>query len=185
MRRLDHWDRDFTATDLLKQSVSWLLGTTVMTSDFDHYIMSSVRDGDWWREFQLRLPYAGYLQKLDKLVVLYDSKWYQPRWRDQGFLYRAKTVRYEAYMSWHTALVEDGTDLAAIDAAINAAKVSQAIFDWSQDGYRLRFSKQQGTNVFTVRLLGAEEAEATASLRLGLCAIWDSWGAHMLTTVKM
>ena len=43
--------------------------------------------------------------------------------RQNGFLTESVRDRYNAY-GWHTALVEDGTDLEAIHAAIETAKAS-------------------------------------------------------------
>ena len=72
--------------------------------------------------------YAG-LQKLDKLVVLYDSNDINLDGETKDSFTESVRDRYNAY-GWHTALVEDGTDLEAIHAAIETAKgFRQTIFD--------------------------------------------------------
>ena len=104
--------------------------------------------------------YAG-LQKLDKLVVLYDSNDINLDGETKDSFTEDVRARYEAY-GWHTALVEDGTDLAAIDAAINEAKASgkpSLIEVKTVIGYGS--PNKQGTNAVHGAPLGTEEAEAT------------------------
>ena len=55
--------------------------------------------------------YAG-LQKLDKLVVLYDSNDINLDGETKDSFTESVRDRYNAY-GWHTALVEDGTDLGS------------------------------------------------------------------------
>ena len=90
---------------------------------FDHYTYVICGDGDLMEGVSAEAAsYAG-LQKLDKLVVLYDSNDINLDGETKDSFTEDVRARYEAY-GWHTALVEDGTDLAAIDAAINEAKAS-------------------------------------------------------------
>ena len=128
---------------------------------FDHYTYVICGDGDLMEGVSAEAAsYAG-LQKLDKLVVLYDSNDINLDGETKDSFTEDVRARYEAY-GWHTALVEDGTDLAAIDAAINEAKASgrpslievkTVIGDGSPN--------KQGTNAVHGAPLGTEEAEAT------------------------
>ena len=104
--------------------------------------------------------YAG-LQKLDKLVVLYDSNDINLDGETKDSFTESVRDRYNAY-GWHTALVKDGTDLEAINAAIEAAKVSgkpSLIEVKTVIGYGS--PNKQGTNAVHGAPLGAEEVAAT------------------------
>ena len=57
------------------------------------------------------------------MVVLYDSNDINLDGETKDSFTESVRDRYNAY-GWHTALVEDGTDLEAIHAAIEAAKAS-------------------------------------------------------------
>ena len=128
---------------------------------FDHYTFVICGDGDLMEGVSAEAAsYAG-LQKLDKLVVLYDSNDINLDGETKDSFTEDVRARYEAY-GWHTALVEDGTDLAAIDAAINEAKASgkpSLIEVKTVIGYGS--PNKQGTNAVHGAPLGAEEAEAT------------------------
>lgn len=63
---------------------------------------------------------AGHL-RLGKLVVLYDDNRIQLDGPTEWAFSEDVVARFDAY-GWHTERVEDGNDLAAIDAAIEAAK---------------------------------------------------------------
>ena len=63
---------------------------------------------------------AGHL-KLGKLVVLYDDNRIQLDGPTAWAFSEDVLARFEAY-GWHTQRVEDGNDIAAISAAIDAAK---------------------------------------------------------------
>ncbi len=63
---------------------------------------------------------AGHL-KLGKLVVLYDDNRIQLDGPTAWAFSEDVLARFDAY-GWHTARVEDGNDVAAISAAIDAAK---------------------------------------------------------------
>jgi len=87
----------------------------------DHYIYAIVSDGDLMEGVASEAAsLAGHL-KLGKLIYLYDDN----RVTIEGFtdLAFSENVpkRFEAY-GWHTSTVEDGNDLAAIDAAIRDAQ---------------------------------------------------------------
>ena len=128
---------------------------------FDHYTYVICGDGDLMEGVSAEAAsYAG-LQKLDKLVVLYDSNDINLDGETKDSFTENVRARYDAY-GWHTALVEDGTDLAAIDAAINEAKASgkpSLIEVKTVIGYGS--PNKQGTNAVHGAPLGAEEAEAT------------------------
>ena len=128
---------------------------------FDHYTYVICGDGDLMEGVSAEAAsYAG-LQKLDKLVVLYDSNDINLDGETKDSFTENVRARYEAY-GWHTALVEDGTDLAAIDAAINEAKASgkpSLIEVKTVIGYGS--PNKQGTNAVHGAPLGAEETEAT------------------------
>lgn len=66
--------------------------------------------------------YAG-LQKLDKLIVLYDSNDINLDGETKDSFTEDVRARYEAY-GWNTEFVQDGTDIEAINAAIESAKAS-------------------------------------------------------------
>lgn len=88
---------------------------------FDHYTYVIAGDGDFMEGVSAEsASYAG-LQKLDKLIVLYDSNNICLDGSTDDALVENVRARYEAY-GWHTALVEDGTDVEAIYAAVETAK---------------------------------------------------------------
>ena len=90
---------------------------------FDHYTYVICGDGDLMEGVSAEAAsYAG-LQKLDKLIVLYDSNDINLDGETKDSFTESVRARYDAY-GWHTDLVKDGTDLEAINAAIEAAKVS-------------------------------------------------------------
>lgn len=90
---------------------------------FDHYTYVICGDGDLMEGVSAEAAsYAG-LQKLDKLVVLYDSNNICLDGETKDAFTEDVRARYDAY-GWHTALVEDGTDLEAIAIALEAAKSS-------------------------------------------------------------
>ncbi len=87
----------------------------------DHYIYAIVSDGDLMEGVASEAASLAGHQKLGKLIYLYDDN----RVTIEGFtnLAFSESVpqRFEAY-GWHTSTVEDGNDLAAIDAAIRDAQ---------------------------------------------------------------
>lgn len=90
---------------------------------FDHYTYVICGDGDLMEGVSAEAAsYAG-LQKLDKLVVLYDSNNICLDGSTEDAFTEDVRARYDAY-GWHTALVEDGTDVEAIRVAIETAKAS-------------------------------------------------------------
>ncbi len=104
------------------------LGAKFNEKDFplvDHYVYAIVSDGDLMEGVAAEAAsLAGHL-KLGKLIYLYDDN----KVTIEGFtdLAFSENVpkRFESY-GWHTSTVEDGNDLAAIEAAIRDA---QAVAD--------------------------------------------------------
>lgn len=128
---------------------------------FDHYTYVICGDGDLMEGVSAEAAsYAG-LQKLDKLIVLYDSNDINLDGETKDSFTESVRDRYNAY-GWHTALVKDGTDLEATDTAIETAKVSgkpSLIEVKTVIGYGS--PNKQGTNAVHGAPLGAEEAAAT------------------------
>ena len=128
---------------------------------FDHYTYVICGDGDLMEGVSAEAAsYAG-LQKLDKLIVLYDSNDINLDGETKDSFTESVRARYNAY-GWHTDLVKDGTDLEAINAAIEAAKVSgkpSLIEVKTVIGYGS--PNKQGTNAVHGAPLGAEEVAAT------------------------
>ncbi|HFI0149285.1 TPA: transketolase [Streptococcus suis] len=128
---------------------------------FDHYTYVICGDGDLMEGVSAEAAsYAG-LQKLDKLVVLYDSNDICLDGSTEDALTENVRARFDAY-GWHTALVEDGTDLDAIHAAIEEAKVAgkpSLIEVKTVIGYGA--PTKAGSNSSHGAPLGAEEAEGT------------------------
>src|SRR5688572_26524935 len=87
----------------------------------DHYVYAIVSDGDLMEGVAAEAAsLAGHL-KLGKLIYLYDDN----KVTIEGFTDLAFSEdvpkRFESY-GWHTLTVEDGNDLAAIEAAIREAQ---------------------------------------------------------------
>jgi transketolase len=87
--------------------------------DHDTYFIAS--DGDMMEGISHEASsYAGHM-KLGKLIGFYDDNHITIE-GDTGLTFNDDTARrFEAY-HWHVQRVEDANDLAALDAAINAAK---------------------------------------------------------------
>lgn len=128
---------------------------------FDHYTYVICGDGDLMEGVSAEAAsYAG-LQQLDKLIVLYDSNDICLDGGTDDALTEDVRARYEAY-GWHTEFVADGTDVAAIDQAIQSAKAAgkpSLIEVKTVIGHGS--PNKQGTNAVHGAPLGAEEAEAT------------------------
>src|SRR6266853_448548 len=87
----------------------------------DHYVYAIVSDGDLMEGVAAEAAsLAGHL-KLGKLIYLYDDNHVTIEgFTDLAFSEDAPK-RFQAY-GWHTSTVEDGNDLAAIEAAIRDAQ---------------------------------------------------------------
>lgn len=92
-------------------------------SIFDHYTYVIAGDGDFMEGVSGESASYAAKQNLDKLIVLYDSNDICLDGETSDAFSENIRARYDAY-GWHTALVEDGTNLEAISSAIEEAKVS-------------------------------------------------------------
>lgn len=87
----------------------------------DHYTYVICGDGDLMEGVSAEASsYAGQ-QKLEKLIVLYDSNDICLDGETHDTLTENVRARYEAY-GWHTDIVLDGNDLTALSKAIEVAK---------------------------------------------------------------
>jgi transketolase len=87
----------------------------------DHYTYAIVTDGDLMEGITSEAAsLAGHLQ-LGKLIYLYDDNHISIEGSTDVAFTEDRLARFAAY-GWHTQTVEDGNDVDAIDAAIEAAK---------------------------------------------------------------
>lgn len=128
---------------------------------FDHYTYVICGDGDLMEGVASEAAsYAG-LQQLDKLIVLYDSNNICLDGETKDAFTENVRARYDAY-GWHTALVEDGTDIEAIHTAIQDAKAAgkpSLIEVKTVIGYGS--PAKAGSNASHGAPLGADEVAAT------------------------
>ena len=140
------------------------LGATYNTPDFpviDHYTYALCGDGDLMEGVAYEAcSLAGKLQ-LGKLVVLYDSNDISLDGDlSQAFVENVKD-RFEA-QGWHYLRVEDGNDLNAISAAIEAAKAHTSQPTIIEIKTVIGFgSKNEGTAKVHGAPLGSEDWTAT------------------------
>ena len=90
---------------------------------FDHYTYVICGDGDIMEGVASEASSFAAVQKLNKLVVLYDSNDICLDGETKDAFSENVRARYEAY-GWNTILVEDGSDVEAVNAAIVQAKKS-------------------------------------------------------------
>ncbi|HFR3691432.1 TPA: transketolase [Streptococcus suis] len=128
---------------------------------FDHYTYVICGDGDLMEGVSAEAAsYAG-LQKLEKLIVLYDSNDINLDGETKDAFTENVRARYDAY-GWHTDLVTDGTDVDTIFAAIEKAKTAgkpSLIEIKTVIGYGS--PNKAGSNAAHGAPLGPDEAEAT------------------------
>ena len=87
----------------------------------DHFIYCICSDGDLQEGVSAEAAsLAGHLQ-LGKLIYLYDANKVQLSGPADVTFTEDVMARFDAYQ-WHTQHVEDGTDVAAIEAAVRAAQ---------------------------------------------------------------
>jgi len=128
----------------------------------DHHTYVLVGDGDLMEGVSAEASsLAGHL-KLGKLIVLYDDNSISLAGPTSVSFTENVLGRYEAY-GWHAQIVDqgDGNDVAAIDAAINAAKADprpSLIAVRSIIGYG---SPREGSSAAHGEPLGAENAKKT------------------------
>jgi transketolase len=128
----------------------------------DHHTYVIASDGDMMEGVSGEASsLAGHLG-LGKLVVLYDDNRITIDGPTDIAFSEDVLARYAAY-GWHTARVEDGTDVLAIDAAVEAARAEtrrpSIIAVRTTIGYGS--PKLAGTSKIHGSVLGDEEAEAT------------------------
>jgi transketolase len=87
----------------------------------DHYTYGIVSDGDLMEGVAAEAASLAGHQGLGKLVYLYDDNEISIDGDTDLAFTEDVGARFEAY-DWHVQRVEDGTDLAAVDDAIRAAK---------------------------------------------------------------
>ncbi len=87
----------------------------------DHYTFALVGDGDLMEGVSAEAASIAGTWKLGKLIYLYDSNNITLDGGTDMTFTESVRARYEAY-GWHTLRVDDGNDIDAIDAAIQAAK---------------------------------------------------------------
>ena len=90
---------------------------------FDHYTYVICGDGDIMEGVASEAASFAAVQKLNKLVVLYDSNDICLDGETRDAFSEDVRNRYEAY-GWNTILVEDGADVEAVNVAIEKAKQS-------------------------------------------------------------
>lgn len=90
---------------------------------FDHYTYVICGDGDIMEGVASEASSFAAVQKLNKLVVLYDSNDICLDGETKDAFSENVRARYEAY-GWNTLLVEDGANVEAVSAAIEQSKKS-------------------------------------------------------------
>ena len=90
---------------------------------FDHYTYVICGDGDIMEGVASEASSFAAVQKLNKLVVLYDSNDICLDGETKDAFSENVRARYEAY-GWNTILVEEGANVDAVSAAIEQAKKS-------------------------------------------------------------
>ena len=90
---------------------------------FDHYTYVICGDGDIMEGVASEASSFAAVQKLNKLVVLYDSNDICLDGETKDAFSENVRARYEAY-GWNTILVENGSDVEAVNVAIEQAKKS-------------------------------------------------------------
>ncbi|QLL78600.1 transketolase [Ligilactobacillus saerimneri] len=122
----------------------------------DHYTYSIVGDGDLMEGISHEAAsLAGHL-KLGKLIVLYDSNGISLDGPTTAAFTENVGERFKAY-GWEHIKVEDGNDLAAIDAALTLAKKNTSQPTLIEVKTTIGFgAENQGTNAVHGNPLGAE-----------------------------
>ena len=90
---------------------------------FDHYTYVICGDGDIMEGVASEASSFAAVQKLNKLVVLYDSNDICLDGETKDAFSENVRARYEAY-GWNTILVQDGANVEAVNAALVQAKKS-------------------------------------------------------------
>ena len=122
----------------------------------DHYTYSIVGDGDLMEGISHEAAsLAGHL-KLGKLIVLYDSNGISLDGPTTAAFTENVGERFKAY-GWEHIKIEDGNDLAAIDAALTLAKKNTSQPTLIEVKTTIGFgAENQGTNAVHGNPLGAD-----------------------------
>ena len=127
----------------------------------DHYTYSLCGDGDLMEGISHEAASLAGTLGLGKLIWLYDDNLISLDGPTELSFTEDVLKRFEAY-HWHVQIVEDGNDLAAIEAAIEAAKAETSkpsfIAVRTVIGYG---SPKAGTNAVHGEALGADNVKAT------------------------
>ncbi|TLG74350.1 transketolase [Culicoidibacter larvae] len=125
----------------------------------DHFTYVICGDGDLMEGISSEASSFAGLQKLGKLVVLYDSNDICLDGTTSDSFTENVRARYDAY-GWQTILVEDGNDIEAIDKAIIEAKkdTSRPTLIEVKTVIGFGADKKAGSNSSHGAPLGAEEA---------------------------
>ena len=128
----------------------------------DHFTYGIVSDGDLMEGISHEAAsLAGHLG-LGKLIYLYDDNRISIEGDTDLAFSEDRTARFAAYR-WHVQTVEDGNDISAIDAAIDAARAETQRPSLISVRTRIGFGspKKQGTASAHGEPLGEEELAAT------------------------
>lgn len=127
----------------------------------DHHTYSLCGDGDLMEGISHEAASLAGTLGLGKLIWLYDDNLISLDGPTELSYTEDVLKRFEAY-HWHVQIVEDGNDLAAIEAAIDAAKAETSkpsfIAVRTVIGYG---SPRAGTNAAHGEALGADNVKAT------------------------
>ncbi len=128
---------------------------------FDYHIYAIVSDGDLMEGVAAEAASMAGHMKLGRLIYLYDDNHISIDGSTALAFTEDRAKRFEAY-GWHVQTVEDGNDIAGIEAAINAAKADarpSIICVKSVIGYGS--PNRAGTSKAHGEPLGAEELKLT------------------------
>lgn len=128
----------------------------------DHYTYSIMGDGDMMEGVSSEAAsLAGHL-KLGRLIYLYDDNRISLAGETRLTFTEDVPARFAA-MGWHVQRVEDGNDLDAIEAAVNAAKAETGMPSLIAVRTHIGFGSPHKHDTFGVHgsPLGPEEAVAT------------------------
>src|SRR5215203_4163904 len=90
-------------------------------SPFDHFVYAMASDGDLEEGVSGEASSIAGTQRLGNLILIYDDNKISIEDNTEIAFTEDVGKRYEAY-GWHVQHVDDGEDLAAVDAAFAAAK---------------------------------------------------------------
>ncbi|RJK93763.1 transketolase [Vallicoccus soli] len=134
-------------------------------SPFDHTIWCIASDGDLQEGVSAEASSLAGHQQLGNLVVVWDHNSISIE-DDTDIAFTEDVVaRYEAY-GWHTQFVEDGEDVQAVAAALEAARAetSRPSFIALKTVIGYPAPNKQGTGKIHGSALGADEVKATKEL---------------------